>query len=301
MNGSYSILIIPWRGTRIQRLVVSRRSIRLLACTLITLLALGGWHLNNYYRMKLERAKGDFLRTQLSEEVTTLSTRLKEEVAELRAKHNEEMTRLRTQVEVQRENLMALQKRTKTSQLLLAKWKGLRKKIRDSLPRKRKSLLTGQQIVWELGTSLSLLRRDLEGLIASIPSEWPTKGWLSSRFGRRRSPWTKKMEFHNGLDIANRRGTPVYASGNGVVKFAGQSNGSGKSVVINHGQGITTLYGHLSKIHVKKGERVKKNQKIANVGSTGKSTNPHLHYEVRISGTPIDPRRHLLKQKTPSS
>jgi len=251
--------------------------------------------------MKLERARGDFLRTQLSEEVTTLSTRLKEEVAELRAKHNEEMTRLRTQVEVQRENLMALQKRTKTSQLLLAKWKGLRKKIRDSLPRKRKSLLTGQQIVGELGTSLSLLRRDLEGLIASIPSEWPTKGWLSSRFGRRRSPWTKKMEFHNGLDIANRRGTPVYASGNGVVKFAGQSNGTGKSVVINHGQGITTLYGHLSKIHVKKGERVKKNQKIANVGSTGKSTNPHLHYEVRISGTPIDPRRHLLKQKTPSS
>jgi len=251
--------------------------------------------------MKLERARGDILRTQLSEEVTTLSTRLKEEVAELRAKHNEEMTRLRTQVEVQRKNLMALQKRTKTSQLLLAKWKGLRKKIRNSLPRKRKSLLTGQQIVGDLETSLSLLRRDLEGLIASIPSEWPTKGWLSSRFGRRRSPWTKKMEFHNGLDIANRRGTPVYASGDGVVKFAGLSNGSGKSVVINHGQGITTLYGHLSKIHVKKGERVKKNQKIANVGSTGKSTNPHLHYEVRISGTPIDPRRHLLRQKTPSS
>ncbi len=301
MDRSYSILIIPWRGTRIKRLVVSRRSIRLLACTLTTLLALGGWHLNNYYWMKLERARGDFLRTQLSEEVTTLSTRLKEEVAELRAKHNEEMARLRIQVEVQREDLLALQKQTKTSQLLLAKWKSLRKKIRNSLPRKRKSLLTGQQIVGELETSLSLLRRDLEGLIASIPSEWPTKGWLSSRFGRRRSPWTKKMEFHNGLDIANRRGTPVYASGDGVVKFAGLSNGSGKSVVINHGQGITTLYVHLSKIHVKKGEQVKKNQKIANVGSTGKSTNPHLHYEVRISGTPIDPRRHLLRQKTPSS
>ncbi len=301
MNRSYSILIIPWRGTRIHRLVVSRRSIRLFACTLITLLALGGWHLSNYYWMKLERARENFLRTQLSEKVTTLSTRLKEEVAELRAKHNEEMTRLRTQVEVQRENLMALQKRTKASQLLLAKWKGLRKKIRDSLPRKRKSSLTGQQIVGELETSLSLLRSDLKGLIASIPSEWPAKGWLSSRFGRRRSPWTKKMEFHNGIDIANRRGTPVYASGDGVVKFAGLSNGNGKNIVLNHGQGITTLYGHLSKIHVKKGERVKKNQKIANVGSTGKSTNPHLHYEVRINGTPIDPRRHLLKQKTPSS
>ena len=281
--------------------MVSRRSIRLLACTLITLLVLGGWHLNNYYWMKLDRARGDFLRTQLSEEVATLSTRLKEEVAGLRAKHTEEMTRLRTQVEVQRENLMALQKRTKISQLLLAKWKGLRKKIRDSLPRKRKSSLTGQQVVGELETSLSLLRSDLEGLISSIPTEWPAKGWLSSRFGRRRSPWTKKMEFHNGIDIANWRGTPVYASGDGVVKFTGLSNGNGKNVVLNHGQGITTLYGHLSKIHVKKGELVKKNQKIANVGSTGKSTNPHLHYEIRINGTPIDPRRHLLKQKTPSS
>jgi murein DD-endopeptidase MepM/ murein hydrolase activator NlpD len=86
-----------------------------------------------------------------------------------------------------------------------------------------------------------------------------------------------------------------------MVKFAGTSNRNGKSIVLNHGQGITTLYGHLSKIHVKKAERVQKNQKIADVGNTGKSTNSHLHYEVRINGIPIDPRRKLLKRKPQSS
>ncbi|MFQ5539687.1 MAG: M23 family metallopeptidase [Candidatus Binatia bacterium] len=301
MNKSYSILLIPWRGTRVRRLVVSRRSIRLLACVAVTILSLSGWLLNNYFTMKLEREKDGILKTQLNETVTKLNFRLKEEVATLKANHNEGMTKLNFQVETQREKLLALQKRTRASQKLLANWKGLRKKIKDSLPRKRKSSLTGQQIVVQLETSLASVQGDLESLIASIPTEWPTKGWVSSRFGSRRSPWTGKREFHAGIDIAGRRGTPVYASGNGLVKFAGPSNGNGKSIVLNHGQGITTHYGHLSKIHVKKGERVQKNQKIANVGNTGKSTNPHLHYEVRINGIPIDPRRKLLKRKSPSS
>jgi len=294
MNRPYSILLIPWPGTRIRRLVVSRMSIRLLAFMMVALLGLSGWLLNNYFRMKLGREKDVILKTQLNETITTLSFRLKDEVATLKANHNDEVTNLIGQVETQRQKLLALQKRASASQKLLANWKGLRKKIKDSLPRKRKSSLTGQQIVGELETSLASLQGDFKSLIASIPSEWPTKGWVSSRFGRRRSPWTGKKEFHAGIDIASRRGTPVYAPGNGLVKFAGSSNGIGKSIVLNHGQGITTLYGHLSKIHVKKGERVQKNQRVADVGNTGKSTNSHLHYEVRINGIPIDPGRKLL-------
>jgi murein DD-endopeptidase MepM/ murein hydrolase activator NlpD len=263
------------------------------------------------------------LRTRLKEElaavnarhqekVTTLRTRLKdglaamkaehqEEVTELKSKHNEELNTLRAQVQVQKERLLALRDRAKASQQLLVNWKGLRKKIQDSLPRKRRSSLNGRQIVGELETLLSSLEGELEGLIASMPTEWPTKGRLSSRFGRRRSPWTGKSQFHSGIDIANRQGTPVYASGDAVVEFAGRKGGNGKTIVLKHGQGITTLYGHLSKIYVKKGDRVRKNQKIANLGNTGKSTNPHLHYEVRVNGTPIDPRRKLLKRNSPSS
>lgn len=246
------------------------------------------------------------------EEVTTLRTRLKDrlaamkaehqdEVTELKSKHNEELNTLRAQVQVQQEKLLALRDRAKASQQLLVNWKGLRKKIQDSLPRKRRSSLNGQQIVGELETLLASLEGELEELIASMPSEWPTKGRLSSRFGRRRSPWTEKPQFHPGIDIANRKGTPVYASGDAVVEFAGIKGGNGKAIVLKHGQGITTLYGHLSKIYVKKGDRVRKNQQIANIGNTGKSTSSHLHYEVRVNGTPIDPRRILLKRNSPSS
>ncbi len=449
MDKSYSILIHPQQGTRIRHLVVSRRSIRILTCVVLTLLGFSGWLLADYLWMKVEREEIKIPRDQLKvevatlrtqviaqrenllslkerietsrqlltetklerdhlkvqgahlnekvtalsaglkeelaavnarhqeevttlrtrlkdglaamkaerqgevttlrtrlkdglaamkaehqeevttlrtrlkdglaamkaehqEEVTTLRTRLKDglaamkaerqgEVTKLKSKHKEELNTLRAQVQVQQEKLLALRDRAKASQQLLVNWKGLRKKIQDSLPRKRRSSLKGQQVVRELETLLSSLESELEGLIASMPSEWPTKGRLSSRFGRRRSPWTGKSQFHSGIDIANRQGTPVYASGDAVVEFAGVKGGNGKTIVLKHGQGITTLYGHLSKIYVKKGDRVRKNQKIANLGNTGKSTSSHLHYEVRVNGTPIDPRRKLLKQKSPSS
>jgi len=85
------------------------------------------------------------------------------------------------------------------------------------------------------------------------------------------------------------------------VERAGSRDGNGKMVVLNHGEGITTLYAHLSTIHVKEGEPVSKGQVIANVGNTGKSTSPHLHYEVRVKGVPIDPRRNLIQENPPSS
>jgi len=306
MHKSYSILIVPRQGTRIRRLVVSRRSIRVLTFTVLTLLGLSVWLLADYFWMKLEREEMKILRAQLKQEVATLSARLKEklaamdakhrkEVTTLSAKHNEELKTMRDQLQVQREKLLALQDRAEATQQLLANWKGLRHKIQQSLPRKHRSSLTGQQIVGELETIFAALQGELEGLIASIPSEWPAKGWVSSRFGRRRSPWTGKSKFHSGIDIANRRGTAVYSPGGAVVEFAGKNGRYGRTIVLKHGQGLTTLYGHLSKIHVKKGDRVRKNQKIGNIGSTGKSTNPHLHYEVRVNGIPIDPRRHLLK------
>jgi murein DD-endopeptidase MepM/ murein hydrolase activator NlpD len=241
------------------------------------------------------------LRTRLKGGLAAMKTEHQGEVTELKSKHNEELNTLRAQVQVQQERLVALRDRAKASQQLLVNWKGLRKKIRDSLPRKRRSSLNGQQIVGELETILDSVQGELEELIASMPSEWPTKGRLSSRFGRRRSPWTGKPQFHSGIDIANRKGTPVYASGDAVVEFAGRKGGNGKTIVLQHGQGITTLYGHLSKIYVKKGDRVRKNQKIANLGNTGKSTSSHLHYEVRVNGTPIDPRRKLLKRNSQSS
>lgn len=273
-----------------RRLVVTRRSIRYLLSTAVILIGLSGWALGHYLWLQFKR-----------HEETRRSAQFQGEVRTLRAKLTEEVGMLRAHVQGHRNKLLGLREQTMASQKLLANWKGVRDKFQASVSHQSKSSLAGQELVDELKTRLTSLQAELKDLIASVPSEWPAKGSVSSGFGQRPSPWTGKTEFHSGIDIANRHGTPIYAPGNGIVKFVGNEDGNGRSIVIDHGQGITTKYGHLSEIHVKKGDRVRKNQKIANVGNTGKSTNPHLHYELRVNNIPIDPRRLLLKQKPPLS
>jgi len=301
LSKSYSVLILPQHGTQIKRLGISSNTIRAILYMGITMVGLSAWLLGDYFWTKHQKRKESSLRVQLAEEVKSLKTNHKSEVTTLTAQQKEQVVTLRTHIQTQRRKLLTLQERIKASQLLLANWKGLRTKIQTSLPRKRRASLSGAHVVDDLEASLGSLQGELEGLIASIPSQWPSKGWLSSGYGRRRSPWTGKMEFHSGLDIANRAGTPVHAPGDAVVKFAGNGNGNGKHIVLDHGQGLTTLYGHLSKIHVVKGQKVRKDQRIANIGNTGKSTNPHLHYEMRLNGVPFNPRRQLLKENPPRS
>ncbi len=301
LNKSYSVLILPQHGTQIKRLGISGKVVRTILYTGIAIASLSVWFLGDYFWTKVQKRKESSLRVQLTQEVKSLKTNHSSEVTTLMAEHSEQVVTLRNHIQTQRRKLVTLQERITVSQQLLANWKGLRTKIRASLPRKRRAYLSGAHVVDDLEASLGSLQGELEGLIESIPSKWPTKGWLSSAYGNRRSPWTGKKEFHSGLDIANRKGTPVHAPGDAIVKFAGIGNGNGKHIVLDHGQGLTTLYGHLSKIHVAKGQKVRKDQRIANIGNTGKSTNPHLHFEMRLNGVPFNPRRHLLKKSPPRS
>ena len=130
--------------------------------------------------------------------------------------------------------------------------------------------------------------------LAANPSIWPTSGDVSSRFGSRNSPWGEGSDWHPGIDIANNMGTPIFATADGVVVQSGWSGGYGNLVQINHGNGISTLYGHNSQIAVSVGETVKKGQIISYMGSTGNSTGPHCHYEVRVNGTVVNPESFLL-------
>ncbi|MEM9971394.1 MAG: M23 family metallopeptidase [Pseudomonadota bacterium] len=124
---------------------------------------------------------------------------------------------------------------------------------------------------------------------------------ISSRFGRRKDPFTGRTAVHGGLDFRAKRGTPIYATASGRVTKAGRHGGYGKLVEIDHGGGITTRYAHLSRINVKKGDKIKRGVGIGKVGSTGRSTGPHLHYEVRRKGRPLDPIHYvrLAKHLTP--
>lgn len=127
----------------------------------------------------------------------------------------------------------------------------------------------------------------------SLDYEMPLNGRISSDFGTRFHPIDKKMKMHSGVDIAVPRGTPIAAAAEGVVTFAGRKGGYGNVVIVEHADGHTTFYAHCDKLLVKEGQTVTLGEEIAKAGSTGKSTGPHLHFEVRENGKPIDPLRFL--------
>lgn len=149
-----------------------------------------------------------------------------------------------------------------------------------------------EQSVLELWEGLS----DRQSLLNATPNIKPSKGWITSRFGRRVNPVTGQLAMHTGLDIAAAPGSPIYAPADGVVIFASYDESYGKLVSIDHGYGVTTRFGHNSQIYVHVGQKVTKYDVIAAVGSTGRSTGPHLHYEVRINGTPVDPANYILDE-----
>ena len=139
--------------------------------------------------------------------------------------------------------------------------------------------------------------RDYEDLLrrrGMTPSIWPVSGKLESGMGGRRNPFGGRgFEYHEGQDIDAAYGTPVMVAASGTVTIAGRQRGYGNVIYIDHGAGLSTRYGHLSQIDVKIGQTVTRGQTIGLVGSTGRSTGPHLHYEVRINNQPVDPRQYL--------
>lgn len=135
---------------------------------------------------------------------------------------------------------------------------------------------------------------DQKSLLASTPSVWPVRGLVTSDFGVRVDPYTAERVMHAGLDIAGPHGKEILAPSDGTVVFAGLENGYGNVLVVDHGYGIKTRYAHLASIKVKPGQRVQRGQSVAALGNTGRSTGPHLHYEVRVNGVPQNPRKFIL-------
>jgi murein DD-endopeptidase MepM/ murein hydrolase activator NlpD len=143
-------------------------------------------------------------------------------------------------------------------------------------------------------TSLLDQLNEKKNLLACTPSIRPAKGWVSSTFGYRISPFTGRRELHAAFDIANREGTNIIAPADGIVTFAGKKALYGNLLIIDHGYGLVTRYGHLKSIDVQKGEKVARGDVLAQMGNTGRSTGPHVHYEVRLNGVPVNPEKYIL-------
>jgi len=141
----------------------------------------------------------------------------------------------------------------------------------------------------KLFADLAEKKSELENYLNSLPTFWPTEGIIESGFGNRLHPVYRKYMVHSGVDIGGKKGNPIYAAASGTVVAAGKNGGYGYMIDIDHGNGLVTRYAHCSKILVRKWQKVKVGEKIAEVGDTGVTTGPHLHFEILLNGKAIDP------------
>ncbi len=179
--------------------------------------------------------------------------------------------------------------------------------LKGELPMHRPSLLARrlQTFLGQLSDDVLLEEVHQQDLIRSLrsqtntllstPSIWPVEGFISSRFGMRKSPFGRNRTFHKGLDISARTGTRIIATAEGTVKQTGYDGAYGISVEIDHGRGIVTKYAHMQRSAVKLGQWLRRGEVVGYIGMTGRTTGPHLHYEVRIGGVPTDPLKYILE------
>jgi murein DD-endopeptidase MepM/ murein hydrolase activator NlpD len=139
---------------------------------------------------------------------------------------------------------------------------------------------------------------DKKAFLAALPTRKPAPGYFTSGFGVRTSPFGDRVKMHEGLDIANRPGTVIRAPADGEVIFADSKAGYGLTLILSHGYGIETWYGHLKGFSASRGDKIKRGGKIALLGNSGRSTGPHVHYEVRVHGYPVDPRSYIFEESS---
>ncbi|PKN12255.1 MAG: peptidase M23 [Deltaproteobacteria bacterium HGW-Deltaproteobacteria-4] len=290
-NKNYTILLIPEGSHKVRRYMIGRKWLYSVAATFSLVLLLGGFLSLDYFRTNVDRSELKRLRVQNQ------------------LQHNELREFANRLEDVRKEMVILAQNDAKMrAQAQISHPSGTPENIQvgiggplESAPASDMSNL--QQQIDQIRASIDLRRESQEevrgflteqsSLLSSKPNGLPARGWLTSNFGIRNSPFSGKRTMHEGIDIAARIGTPVYATAAGIVSRAQIENGYGKLIVIDHGYGYKTYYGHNSKLVVKVGQRVKRGDLISASGNTGTSTGPHVHYEVRLNGVPLNPRKFI--------
>lgn len=290
-NKNYTILLIPEGSHKVRRLMIGRKWLYSVSATLGVIFLFGSFLLLDYFRTNVDRSELKRLRVQnqlQQNELREFANRL-EDV-------RKEMVIL-AQNDAKMRALAQISQPNGTPGNIQVGIGGPVENAQES------DMSNLQQQIDQIRASIDLRRESQEevrgflteqsSLLSSKPSGVPARGWLTSNFGIRKSPFSNERTMHEGIDIAARVGTPVYATAAGIVSQSQVENGYGKLVVIDHGYGYKTFYGHNSKLMVKVGQRVKRGDLIAASGNTGSSTGAHVHYEVRLNGVPLNPRKFI--------
>ncbi len=288
MSRRFTLLYIPDSGKKARRILISHRLLGSVVAFVLLAVALMGWLVYDYSSLQLDQQH----LSQLLVENSDQRQQLRDMQRDLDGLQREMVV------------LAGLDARTRGSLELDAETPVTQPVgIGGPLEKSPADMSELQKQINDLRLAIDLRResqeevRDLlndkHSLASATPSGWPTKGWVTSYFGMRAAPYTGQRKMHEGMDIAANTGTPVIATADGVVVKSTTEPGFGKVVMIDHGYGYRTIFGHNSKLLVKAGARIERGDRIAEVGNTGRSTGSHLHYEVLLNGVPVDPRKLL--------
>ncbi len=315
MRKTISLVVLTNSGSAAKQFRVSRGALRGAAVLAVVLLGMSGFLINDYLRLKT----GERHVEQRDQE---LSGKLASQLDEIHIQR-QQISDFSCEINTLKERLLALNEFEKKIRVMADLDKrpdsGSLFGVGGPIPRTLdpKMVLGDQRgsLVREMHSQVDQLTlaavnqedqfkalvthiEKQRGLLASTPTIRPidpdTEHLVTSRFDYRLSPFTNVREFHKGYDISAREGTPIYASAAGTVTFAGDKGLLGKAIIIDHGYGLTTTYGHCSRLLKLQGEKVRRWDPIALVGNTGRSTGPHLHYEVALHGVQVNPEKYFL-------
>ncbi len=301
LNKTYSIVIIPNSNDCVKKYSIKAPLAKLLATLLLVSSVSFSAYLINLSESKVQ-AK-ELSKEDLQQQIQSLSLSLLEQNEVLTASNNQikalqssavaskekinEFTKMYKQIA---DNYMTKSNRGSTAKSKSTSQAGLDLiKLNSVVEQLNKNFNSDEQLLAELNLS----KEKLEKVVSAIPTLIPSPGKICSPFGMRKHPIKKVYLAHDGVDISSSSGDPILASASGKVEYSGYSKGYGYNVIINHGNGYHTLYAHASKLLANKGDNIQKGQKIALVGSTGLSTGPHLHFEIRVNNIPVDPTEYV--------
>lgn len=307
MSEKITFFVFNTAGSATKRITVSRSFLKFSAFLSIALLVFLAFVLFDYYQLKKTSMDTDALKAQISIQNKDLArhrkqiqlfaadvNQLKSKLVELNTFEKKIRVIANLEKTLEQEHLFgvggSIPEDLDASIALDSPHNSLMREMHEQVDQ----LKQASKIQEEDFSSLFNHLESQRNLLASTPAVRPIRGWVTSRFGYRTSPFTGLREFHKGLDIATRKGTPIHATADGIITSVARKGLLGKIIVINHGHGLMTRYAHIDKALKKRGDRVKRGEAIATVGNSGRTTGPHLHYEVLLNGLPVNPEKYIL-------
>ena len=307
MNEKITLYIMSDRGVRMKQYSLSKLTLLTISLIFFGVSSISGYFLIDYFRLKKTFHSSKTLLTHIADQDKLIET------------HNQQIETFAREINFLKSKIVNLNEFEKKIRIIANIEKspdeeglfGIGGSIPDDINPNVKIETTHDSLMREmhdqignLGIAFNKQEQGFDNLLNGLkakqnlllctPAIRPSDGWLTSNFGYRKSPYTGHQEFHKALDIANKIGTSIRATANGTVISAGDKGFLGKVITIDHGFGVITKYGHLSKISVKVGAVVKRGEVIGQMGNTGKSTGPHVHYEVVLNGVPVNPTGYIL-------